>query len=85
MAKATDSGIETRAIFCDISKAFDKVWHKGLLIKLKAAGITGDLLSWFTNYLQDRKQYVVLPGVKSELVTIRQVFLKAQYWGLCSF
>ena len=51
-----------RAIFCDISKAFDRVWHKGLLYKLQTVGITGHLLQWFTDYLNNRKQRVVLPG-----------------------
>ena len=32
--KALDDGKEVRAVFCDISKAFDRVWHKGLLFKL---------------------------------------------------
>ena len=36
--KALDEGKEVRAIFCDISKAFDRVWHKGLLFKLKKCG-----------------------------------------------
>ena len=49
------------AIFCDISKEFDRVWHKGLLYKLQ----TGHLLQWFTNYLNNRKQRVVLPEVFS--------------------
>ena len=52
-------------IFCDIRKAFDRVWHKGLLFKLKSAGISGLLLTWFSDYLTDRKQRVVLPGVNS--------------------
>ena len=30
---------ETRAIFLDLSKAFDKVWHKGLIFKLKRNGV----------------------------------------------
>ena len=60
--KAVDSGLEVRAIFCDISKAFDRVWHKGLISKLKAAGITGDLLNWISSYLHNRKQRVCLPG-----------------------
>ena len=43
--KALDDGLEVRAVFfCDISTAFDRVWHKGLLFKLKRAGINGLLL-----------------------------------------
>ena len=34
-AKAIDDGKEIRVIFCDISKAFDRVWHEGLLFKLR--------------------------------------------------
>ena len=60
-----DSGEEVRIIFCDISKAFDRVWHKGLLLKLEAAGISGNLLSWFASYLDNRRQRVVLPGANS--------------------
>jgi hypothetical protein len=33
--KALDEGKEIRVVFCDISKAFDRVWHKGLLNKLE--------------------------------------------------
>ena len=63
--QALDAGKEVRAIFCDISKAFDRVWHAGLIHKLKSAGISGNLLSWFTNYLTGRKQRVVMSGVQS--------------------
>ena len=38
-------------IFCDISKAFDRVWHRGLLLKLENYGINGNLLLWFEDYL----------------------------------
>ena len=34
-SKALDEGKEIRVIFFDISKAFDRVWHRGLLFKLK--------------------------------------------------
>ena len=69
--QALDSGKEVRAVFCDISKAFDRVWHVGLLHKLKAAGVTGKVLDWFKHYLSDRKQRVVLPGAVSDWVFIR--------------
>ncbi|MES9991692.1 MAG: reverse transcriptase domain-containing protein, partial [Candidatus Thiodiazotropha sp.] len=69
--EALDGGKEVRAVFCDISKAFDRVWHAGLLYKLEAAGVTGEVLSWFKNYLSDRRQRVVLPGVTSDWASIR--------------
>ena len=54
--------LEVRAVFMDISKAFDKVWHKGLIFKLKQNGISGSLLELFKDYLSNRKQRVVLNG-----------------------
>ena len=59
-----------RAIFFDISKAFDGVWHTGLVYKLQSMGITGSLQQWFTDYLYNRKQRVVLPGGTSDWTTI---------------
>ena len=57
--------LETRGVFLDISKAFDKVWHDGLFHKLKMYGIDGDLYDLLLNYLQNRKQRVVLNGQHS--------------------
>ena len=56
---------ETRAVFLDISKAFDKVWHEGLIHKLKSNGISGNLLLFFENYLFNRHQRVTLNGSES--------------------
>ena len=64
--KAVSDGKEIRVVFLDISKAFDRVWHKGLLFKLKQFGITGSLLDWFSNYLKDRCQRVVIHGQSSD-------------------
>jgi hypothetical protein len=63
--QAFDKGQETIAIFMNISKAFDKVWHRGLLVKLQNNGIKGNLLAWLKSYLSDRSQCVVLNGTKS--------------------
>ena len=57
-----DEGMETRAIFLDISKAFDKIWYKGLIYKLLQYGFTGNLLTLLTDFLSNRKQRVVLSG-----------------------
>ena len=69
--RALDEGKEIRVIFCDISKAFDRVWHKGLLFKLKSIGINGKLLSWFENYLSNRKQRVLINNKYSEWENIK--------------
>ena len=50
------SGNEVDVIYLDLSKAFDKVPHNLLLLKLKHYGINGSLLSWFGSYLTDRYQ-----------------------------
>ena len=57
-------------VFCDFSKAFDKIWHRGLLHKMKAYGIDGNLLHWFENYLCDRKQKVVMNNSSSAICRI---------------
>ena len=54
-------------VFCDISKAFDRVWHKGLLHKLKEHGINGQLLKWISNYLGNRQQRVILQSASSSI------------------
>jgi hypothetical protein len=63
--KAVDQGKEIRVVFLDISKAFDRVWHAGLLEKLKGSGIRGKLLLWLKSYLTDRQQRVIINGAKS--------------------
>ena len=57
--------VDVRGVFLDISKAFDKVWHDGLVFKLKSYGVEGELLSLLKNYLQNREQRVVLNGQTS--------------------
>ena len=63
--QSSDNGFEVRVVFFDISKAFDKVWHEGLIYKLKQNGVVGNLLNTLTDVLKDRKQRVVLNGQNS--------------------
>ena len=53
---------DVRGIFLDISKAFDRVWHEGLIYKMKCIGITGMPLKLLQNFLQNRHQQVLLNG-----------------------
>ena len=59
-----------RSVYLDMSKAFDKVWHEGLLFKLKQNGIAGNVLKFFESYLSNRRQRVVLNGSSSNWAPI---------------
>ena len=69
--QSLDDGLETRVVFLDISRAFDKVWHEGLLFKLKLNSISGNLLDVITNFLYQRKQRVVLNGQHSSWTNVQ--------------
>ena len=64
-SSALDEGKEVVAIALDIKGAFDRVWHNGLLAKLKSKGICGQLLKWIQNYLTNRSLQVILNGKSS--------------------
>ena len=53
---------EKRVVILDISNAFDRVWHAGLICKLGAIGVCNPFLNWIRSYLVDRRQRVVLEG-----------------------
>ena len=59
-----------RGVFLDISKAFDKVWHKGIIFKVKQNGISCKLLSVLSDFLKDRKQRVILNGKVSSWASV---------------
>ena len=68
--KAIDEGKEVRIVFCDISKAFDRVWHRGLLHKLYHIGIRDNILNWFKSYLSNRQQRVIFNNTNSSWMSI---------------
>ena len=55
-----DPTIDVSGIFLYISKAFDKIWHEGILFRLKPIGVNGKMLTLLTNNLHERYQRVVL-------------------------
>ena len=55
-----------KQFFCDISKAFDRVWHRGLLHKLSGIGCSDKITNWFSSCLTGPKQRVVLSGYVPE-------------------
>ena len=64
--QSLEKGQDICLIFLDVSKAFDRVFHEGLIFKLSSFGINGLLLKWFESYLSHRSQRVVINGQESE-------------------
>ena len=69
--EALEKGQDICFVSLDASSAFNRVWHKGLIFKLKQLGISGKLLIWLEDYLSNRKQRVVIGGKKSEWTDIK--------------
>ena len=68
--KAFDASHEVRAVFLDISRAFDRVWHEGLIYKLQTFGVGGDILRILSSFLTNRMQRVTIDGQFSEWANI---------------
>ena len=71
ICQAFDNNILSCIVFCDVSKSFDRVWHKGLLFKLQQNDIEGKFLEWLSSYLSQRKQKV---GLKSRFSGLKSIF-----------
>ena len=65
-----DPTLETCGVFLDMSKAFDKVWHKGLIFKPKSVGVSDSLLH-LQSSLSIRFQRVLLNDQTSEWLPVR--------------
>ena len=68
--KSFDEGHEVRGVFLDISKAFDKVWHDGIIFKLTQNRISGSLLKLLRDFLKERRKRVVFNGQASTWTNI---------------
>ncbi|MEL7308748.1 MAG: reverse transcriptase family protein, partial [Pseudomonadota bacterium] len=69
------------AVFFDFSKAFDRIPHHLLIQRLKAVGISGVLLKWFTNFLKDRLQKVRIGGSSSQLLRVTSGVIQGSVLG----
>ena len=75
-----DEGLEVRSVFLDISKAFDKVWHKGLTFKLSQKGISGNLLDILSDFLSD---FLFLMVKNPHGKMLMQAFVSVPFWDHC--
>ena len=66
IARAFSRYVATRAVALDISKAFDRVWHAGLLHKHKSYGISGQTFGLISSFLSNRQLQVFLDGKSSQ-------------------
>ena len=77
----------TRAVALDTSKAFDRVWHAGLLHKPKSYGVSGQVSGLISSFPSNRRLRVVLNGILHKNIQLMLEFLKAQgsYYTLMTF
>ena len=66
IARAFNRSGATRAVALDISKAFDRFWHAGLLHKLKSYGISGQIFGLISSFNSNKRLRVVLDGKSSQ-------------------
>ena len=66
IARAFHRSEATQAVALDISKAFDRVWHAGLLHNFKSYGISGQIFGLISSFLSNRRLRVVLDGKSSQ-------------------
>ena len=58
----TDEGLEVKVAFLDIIKIFHKIWQKDFFKKIKYNGVVGDSMSIITEFVNNRKPWVLLNG-----------------------
>jgi hypothetical protein len=71
LQQKADNGIQTDAIVLDFSKAFDKVSHNKLALKLNWYGVKGNTLRWISHFLDHRQQRVVVDGTQSATAPVQ--------------
>ena len=64
-ASSLNEKVRTGAVLLDLSKAFDKVVHHYVILKLKYYGIRHQILQWISSFLNGRTQYVICNGAQS--------------------
>ena len=76
-----NDGFGVRSVFLDISKAFDKVWHEGVIFILEQNEISGDLLNILIDFASNRNQRVVLNGQVSAWANLNAVVPQGSILG----
>ena len=78
---ALDNKEMTSITFADVSKAFDRVWIRGLILKLERYGVKGELLCWLKSYLSNRCQRVIIKDAISSVGELKAGVPQGSEWG----
>ena len=80
-SKMLQGGTPIDTIYLDFSKAFDKIPHKRLVVKLAAYGIRDEVLGWISRFLENRHQRVTVDWVLSDLAPVKRVIPQGSVLG----
>ena len=69
MKQNNKKGFVISAVFLDVEKAFDPVWHTGLLHKMKKLGMDQNILRWIKSFLSERSISIKIKNIKSDIFT----------------
>ena len=81
IARAFNRSGATRAVALDISKTFDRVWHAGLIHKVKFYGISDQIFDLISSFLSNRGLWVVLDGKSSQEYPVNAGVLQGSILG----
>ena len=85
MTEWADNGSAIDVVYLDFAKAFDKVCHERLMVKVEAAGITGKVSDWLHDWLKNRVQRVILEGEESGWIKVISSVVQGSVLGSTLF
>ena len=85
ITKWVDDGSPVHVVYFDFQKAFDKVPHQRLLLKLNAHGIGNDVINWIEEWLTHRSQRVIVDGEISNWKSVLSGVLQGSVLGPIQF
>ena len=82
ITKWVDEGSPVDVIYLDFQKAFDKVPHQRIILKLKSHGMGNSIINWIEQWVNDRRQRVVVGGEVYSWKPVLSGVPQGSYWGL---